>query len=508
VPRGKTCLSALGTVCRSIAPGKSRTAKKSQASKHSLMAYRMARGLLTKPRDHLDEPMIAQPILTTGPTAKSQAQHQSQQQQQQNAAGFQSLLATTDSSLTNLAQNTGASVNAKTAPQPANANKPKSNDPNATTPYVAAPIQQQNPTAPILPSNGAALDTKSVPTNAVLPATDPSAAAATATTTAAGTATPDTAAAGTAKADQSGANGNNGNSTSFGADALNARIVAGAPIYASQPNASMATVPPHLLDAANAHPLPGEPVGKPGDDSNGRAPTGATATAAPSTANAATTPPLPTLPNHPAVTAPTNANNDSNGDNGGTPGQNADASTTAASNDPSTPGASLLTQPNQPQTAPIQVDAAAHTAAPYVPVGEQIALNLKQAIAADNNEIRIQLKPASLGTIDVKLNVGQDGRINAVISADRSDTLNMLKQDAGTLQQALKDAGLNADSSSLSFNLSSDAQSFAQNWSQGSGSGNSGGGIAYGGSASDALLGADAVTPAQRAHSGALDIEV
>ena len=57
----------------------------------------------------------------------------------------------------------------------------------------------------------------------------------------------------------------------------------------------------------------------------------------------------------------------------------------------------------------------------------------------------------------MKLNLTQDGRINAVISADRSDTLNMLKQDSGTLQQSLRDAGLNADSSSLSFNLRGDA---------------------------------------------------
>ena len=147
-----------------------------------------------------------------------------------------------------------------------------------------------------------------------------------------------------------------------------------------------------------------------------------------------------------------------------------------------------------------------HTAAPYVPVGEQVALNLKQAIAAEHNEIRLQLKPASLGTIDVKLNVGQDGRINAVISADRSDTLNMLKQDAGTLQQALRDAGLNADSSSLSFNLRGDAQSFAQGWTQG-GRGN-GGGDRYGGGAGGDLLGAETITPATRVHSGALDIEV
>ena len=267
----------------------------------------------------------------------------------------------------------------------------------------------------------------------------------------------------------------------------------------------MATVPAHLLDAANTHPLPGEPVGTPGDDTNGKTPTEANTTLPPSAASA-TAPTTTLLPSHQAVTA-VGTNSNDKGDDNGTPAQSADASTAATGTDASTPGTSLLTQPTQSQTAPVQVDAAVHTAAPYVPVGEQVALNLKQAIAADNNEIRIQLKPASLGTIDVKLNVGQDGRINAVISADRSDTLNMLKQDAGTLQQALRDAGLNADSSSLSFNLSSDAQSFAQNWSQGSGS-NSSGGNAYTGSAGDALLGADAATPTQRLHSGALDIEV
>jgi hypothetical protein len=450
----------------------------------------MAHGLLTRLRDHLDEHMIAQPVLTTGP--KPQAQQPPQLQQQQNAGGFQSLLSMTDSALTDLARNTGAGATA--TPQPANANKPKSSDPTAT-PYVAVP-NQPAPTPPVVPSDGnqVSLDANSIPRNAVVPATDPSAPA---------PGSVPGSASGSAAAPQSDANGN---STAFGADALNARIVAGAPIYASQPNASMATVPAHLLDAVDTHPLPGEPVGKPGDDATGKTSTEANATLPPSTASA-TTPTTTLLPAHQAVTA-VGTNSNDKGDDNGTPAQSADTSTAATDNDASTPGASLLTQPSQSQTAPVQVDAAAHTPAPYVPVGEQVALNIKQAIAADNNEIRIQLKPASLGTIDVKLNVGQDGRVNAVITADRSDTLNMLKQDAGTLQQALRDAGLNADSSSLSFNLSSDAQSFAQNWSQGSGSGNSSGGNAYAGGASDALLGADAATPTQRLHSGALDIEV
>jgi hypothetical protein len=402
-------------------------------------------------------------------------------------------LSTTDSSLMDLAQNSGASAMPRpaSAQQAANSNKPKSADATAT-PYVAAPAQPSatpataaQATSPTPPAESKGLGANGDPNTAVIAVGDAVAAAET---------------------DQ---NGSNGNSTAFGADTLNARIVAGAPIYASQPNASMATVPPHLLDAANAHPLPGEPAGKPGDGGNasGKAPADAAASAPASAANAATTPSAPSLSNHPAVTAAANAN-PSKDASAGTPALPADNSAVATGNDSSAPNTSLLTQPTQSQTAPVQLDAAVHTAAPYVPVGEQVALNIKQAITAENDQLRIQLKPASLGTIDVKLNVGQDGRINAVISADRSDTLNMLKQDAGTLQQALRDAGLNADSNSLSFNLSGGAPSFAQNWSQGSGSSNGNGSNTYAGNAGNALLGADASAPSHRLHAGALDIEV
>jgi hypothetical protein len=437
----------------------------------------------------LDEHMIAQPLLTT-PTAKSHAhQHQqaAQQQAQQNAGGFQSLLSMTDSSLSDLAQNTGAGA---TTPQPVNANKKNNNDPTPT-PYVQAPNQPaQTPTPQPSDGNQAANAANAIPNNGAMPAAD--AAAATAAAAAANDQTSNT----------------DGNSSAFGADELNARIASGAPIYASQPNAAMATVPAHLLDAANAHPLPGEPVGKPGDDAAAaKAPKDANAVMTPSTGSASA--PTTMLPAHQAVTGVgTNSNDKSDDDTATT--QTADAATTATTNDPSTPSASMLAQPTAPQSAPVQADAAVHTAAPYVPVGEQVAVNLKQALNADNNEIRIQLKPAALGTIDVKLNVGQDGRINAVISADRSDTLNMLKQDSGTLQQALKDAGLNADSSSLSFNLNSNAQSFAQNWSQGGGSGRGGGNSdPYAGNlGTDTLTGNDIAAPVQRSHSGALNIEV
>ena len=41
----------------------------------------------------------------------------------------------------------------------------------------------------------------------------------------------------------------------------------------------------------------------------------------------------------------------------------------------------------------------------------------------------------------------------AVITADRADTLDLLQRDARILQNALQDAGLQADGNSLSFEL-------------------------------------------------------
>lgn len=138
---------------------------------------------------------------------------------------------------------------------------------------------------------------------------------------------------------------------------------------------------------------------------------------------------------------------------------------------PAASNAGLLAAPaNVNPTVPgaLPVQAGLHPAMLPLPVAEQVAVNIKQALNVGANEIQIQLKPDSLGVIDVKLNVNHDGRLTAVISAHRSDTLNLLKQDASHLQQSLRDAGFTADSGSLSFNLNSNTQSFAQNTPQAS----------------------------------------
>jgi flagellar hook-length control protein FliK len=138
---------------------------------------------------------------------------------------------------------------------------------------------------------------------------------------------------------------------------------------------------------------------------------------------------------------------------------------------------------------------------PHV-VAEQVAVSLRQAVNSGSDHIQIQLQPADLGAVEVKLSINHDGRVTVVVSADRSDTLNLLQQDAGSLAQALRDAGLQADSSSLSFNLRGGYQ-FNQQQTALAGTPQvddlSTGGI-------DGIDAASTAT--RRAHAGSLDIHV
>jgi len=93
-------------------------------------------------------------------------------------------------------------------------------------------------------------------------------------------------------------------------------------------------------------------------------------------------------------------------------------------------------------------------AAPAQPPASQVAAKLAAQAGDGNRTYDIQLDPENLGRVRVHLDVGKDGAVTASISADRADTLAMLRSDSRTLQQALQDAGLSTTSGSLDFSLS------------------------------------------------------
>lgn len=98
---------------------------------------------------------------------------------------------------------------------------------------------------------------------------------------------------------------------------------------------------------------------------------------------------------------------------------------------------------------------AAQSARVFTPqaVTDQVAVQISKAVQSGNDRISIQLKPESLGRIEVRLDIAHDGRVHATITTDRPDTLDLMQRDTRALERALQEAGLQTDTGSLSFNL-------------------------------------------------------
>jgi flagellar hook-length control protein FliK len=85
-----------------------------------------------------------------------------------------------------------------------------------------------------------------------------------------------------------------------------------------------------------------------------------------------------------------------------------------------------------------------------------------QAVRGVSN-FQIRLDPAELGRVDVKLQVRDNGEVNASLIVDRVETLQMLRRDASTLQNAFEQAGLKQSPEGLSFSLRGEGQNGQQN---------------------------------------------
>ncbi|TGD96655.1 flagellar hook-length control protein FliK [Methylobacterium nonmethylotrophicum] len=73
---------------------------------------------------------------------------------------------------------------------------------------------------------------------------------------------------------------------------------------------------------------------------------------------------------------------------------------------------------------------------------------------AGANRFEIRLDPYELGRIDVSLDIDRThGAVKAHLVVERPETLALLQRDAGSLQQALTQAGLNPGEAGLTFSL-------------------------------------------------------
>lgn len=106
-------------------------------------------------------------------------------------------------------------------------------------------------------------------------------------------------------------------------------------------------------------------------------------------------------------------------------------------------------------------------------VPDQVAVHIKKNVASDVDQFTINLHPAELGRIDIKLDIGADGRVSAMVAVEKAQTLELLQKDSRGLERALQDAGLQADSNSLNFSLRGEGNPF-QGENKGGGSGKRG----------------------------------
>lgn len=87
-----------------------------------------------------------------------------------------------------------------------------------------------------------------------------------------------------------------------------------------------------------------------------------------------------------------------------------------------------------------------------VPV-HTMAFHIARNVDNGVNRFEIRVDPPELGKIDVTMDVQSDGKVRVHMVVERAEALDFLQRDARALEKALSDAGLDADTDSVSFSL-------------------------------------------------------
>ncbi|MGX6648503.1 flagellar hook-length control protein FliK [Maricaulaceae bacterium MS644] len=85
---------------------------------------------------------------------------------------------------------------------------------------------------------------------------------------------------------------------------------------------------------------------------------------------------------------------------------------------------------------------------------QHLAARVAHTAADGGRRFDIRLDPAELGRVRVRLEMGADNSVRAVLSAERADTLAELQRTSRDLVRALEDAGLDLAENGLEFSLS------------------------------------------------------
>lgn len=154
--------------------------------------------------------------------------------------------------------------------------------------------------------------------------------------------------------------------------------------------------------------------------------------------------------------------------------------------------AMLNSTSSQLSTGQTALLAQANSATQSHPATQMVAATLQRAAQGNGNtQITLQLDPAELGKVEVKMTIDQDNMMKAVITAEKPETHMMMQRDSQTLEKALQAVGLDSSSDSLSFELAQDGSFFDNDNRQGGGNG--GGHSGNGGHGGDSDIGDDGI---------------
>ncbi len=134
----------------------------------------------------------------------------------------------------------------------------------------------------------------------------------------------------------------------------------------------------------------------------------------------------------------------------------------ALSSGAASPGASptdaLVVPPLSSEASRSPPTAAAHPALRQAPeTAIQVYARIVERFDGRAQRFDVRLDPAELGRVHVRIEIGADQKVHAVLAAHDSAALSDLMRGARALEQSLTDAGLDLAEGGLRFELSSDA---------------------------------------------------
>ncbi len=89
---------------------------------------------------------------------------------------------------------------------------------------------------------------------------------------------------------------------------------------------------------------------------------------------------------------------------------------------------------------------------------EQVAFSIKNNAPKGKSEISLQLRPDSLGRLSIKIDINKEGQTFVVVTAERTETRDLLQKDSQQLIELLEQSDLEINDENMSYSLFNDQE--------------------------------------------------